>query len=290
MIDYKMDEHILSRIEWIDIAKALGVVLVVLGHTGLPEVFRRWVYIFHMPLFFYISGMFFKPVTLDVAIKKKGKAYLLPYILFSAVFMAMNQLVDFGPQRLLNDMRRIITLRGTFPVLWFLTGLFFVEVIYTAAYQSITKNKEKLVWLSCFAGFCASIANLGGGVENYLIWQSICEGLVFFAAGVYRGKPNKTEMHISTEKCIVELVLTVLYAVAFQKIEIGVVDISQGQMGIPGLNIVMALITRAKQLLRFTDMTVDEVGAAVGMGDANYFSRMFRKVEGISPREYRKQW
>ena len=43
-------------------------------------------------------------------------------------------------------------------------------------------------------------------------------------------------------------------------------------------------------LLRFTDMTVDEVGVAVGMGDANYFSRMFRKVEGISPREYRKQW
>ena len=49
-------------------------------------------------------------------------------------------------------------------------------------------------------------------------------------------------------------------------------------------------ITRAKQLLRFTDMTVDEIGVAVGMGDANYFSRMFRKVEGTSPSEYRKQW
>lgn len=49
-------------------------------------------------------------------------------------------------------------------------------------------------------------------------------------------------------------------------------------------------ITRAKQLLRFTDKTVDEVGNAVGMEDANYFSRMFRKVEGVSPREYRKQW
>ena len=49
-------------------------------------------------------------------------------------------------------------------------------------------------------------------------------------------------------------------------------------------------ITRAKQLLRFTDMTVDEIGVAVGMADANYFSRMFRKVEGSSPREYRKQW
>ena len=49
-------------------------------------------------------------------------------------------------------------------------------------------------------------------------------------------------------------------------------------------------ITRAKQLLRFTDMTVDEIGNAAGMGDANYFSRMFRKVEGSSPREYRKKW
>lgn len=49
-------------------------------------------------------------------------------------------------------------------------------------------------------------------------------------------------------------------------------------------------ITRAKQLLRFTDMTVDEIAASVGMKDANYFSRMFRKVEGSSPREYRKQW
>ena len=49
-------------------------------------------------------------------------------------------------------------------------------------------------------------------------------------------------------------------------------------------------ITRAKQLLRFTDMTIDEIGVEVGMDSANYFSRAFHKVEGISPSEYRKQW
>lgn len=54
--------------------------------------------------------------------------------------------------------------------------------------------------------------------------------------------------------------------------------------------IIAKRITRAKQLLRFTDMTMDEIGDAVGMSDANYFSRTFRKVEGISPSEYRKQW
>ena len=49
-------------------------------------------------------------------------------------------------------------------------------------------------------------------------------------------------------------------------------------------------ITRAKHLLRFTQMTIDEVGCAVGMDGAGYFSRMFKKAEGISPKEYRKQW
>ena len=38
------------------------------------------------------------------------------------------------------------------------------------------------------------------------------------------------------------------------------------------------------------EVSVDEVSVAVGIGDVDYFSRMFRKVEGISPREYRKQW
>lgn len=49
-------------------------------------------------------------------------------------------------------------------------------------------------------------------------------------------------------------------------------------------------ITRAKQLIRFSEMTMDEIAAAVGMNDANYFSRAFRKVEGVSPTEYQKQW
>lgn len=51
-----------------------------------------------------------------------------------------------------------------------------------------------------------------------------------------------------------------------------------------------ARITRAKQLLRFTELTVEAVGAECGMSDANYFSRVFKKLEGISPGEFRKMW
>ncbi len=49
-------------------------------------------------------------------------------------------------------------------------------------------------------------------------------------------------------------------------------------------------ITRAKQLLRFTDMPIESISQECGMSDANYFSRVFRKVEGTSPGEFRKMW
>lgn len=49
-------------------------------------------------------------------------------------------------------------------------------------------------------------------------------------------------------------------------------------------------ITRAKQMLRFSNAPLDAISASCGMGDAAYFSRMFKKIEGITPGEYRKRW
>lgn len=49
-------------------------------------------------------------------------------------------------------------------------------------------------------------------------------------------------------------------------------------------------ITEAKRLLRFSDKTVEEIGILLGIGEPAYFSRVFKKIEGVSPREYRKMW
>ncbi|MBQ7850977.1 MAG: AraC family transcriptional regulator [Clostridia bacterium] len=63
------------------------------------------------------------------------------------------------------------------------------------------------------------------------------------------------------------------------------------QYGSSIVNYLLSLrISRAKELLRFTDLPMEEIGARCGIPDANYFSRAFRKVEGVSPSEYRKLW
>lgn len=49
-------------------------------------------------------------------------------------------------------------------------------------------------------------------------------------------------------------------------------------------------ITKAKQLLRFSEKSVEEIGFEVGLGAPHYFSQTFKSVEGVPPSVYRKQW
>lgn len=49
-------------------------------------------------------------------------------------------------------------------------------------------------------------------------------------------------------------------------------------------------ITQAKKLLRFSDLTIEEIANKCGISDSNYFSRVFKKIEHLSPGEYRKLW
>ncbi|MGN0395597.1 MAG: helix-turn-helix domain-containing protein [Coprococcus sp.] len=49
-------------------------------------------------------------------------------------------------------------------------------------------------------------------------------------------------------------------------------------------------ITHAKQMLRFTDKSIEEIGLECGIGELNYFSRVFKKLEGVSPSAYRRMW
>ncbi|WP_459556190.1 AraC family transcriptional regulator [Lacunimicrobium album] len=53
--------------------------------------------------------------------------------------------------------------------------------------------------------------------------------------------------------------------------------------------LIEARVQRATELLRSTEKNVTEVAMEVGFNDSNYFSRQFRKLMHLSPREYRKR-
>ncbi len=51
-----------------------------------------------------------------------------------------------------------------------------------------------------------------------------------------------------------------------------------------------AKITHAKHLLRFSSHSIEAIAIECGIADANYFARLFKKIEGMSPGEFRKSW
>lgn len=59
--DISVNQH--HRIKWIDIAKAYGIIAIVLGHIVSGTQISHFLYWWHIPLFFIISGIFLKPLA-----------------------------------------------------------------------------------------------------------------------------------------------------------------------------------------------------------------------------------
>ena len=47
---------------------------------------------------------------------------------------------------------------------------------------------------------------------------------------------------------------------------------------------------KAKELLRYSYDSIEEISKNCGINDQNYFSRLFKKIEGMTPNEYKKIW
>lgn len=77
-----MDAISVKRIEWVDVAKGIGIFLVVLGHTSAQ--LRNLIYGFHMPLFFFLSGVVFnrEKYSINDFVKNRFNTLILPYIFF----------------------------------------------------------------------------------------------------------------------------------------------------------------------------------------------------------------
>lgn len=132
------------RVAWIDIYKALCITMVVLGHAASP--FNVFIYMFHIPAFFFISGFTFSTENkkLQRIFINKAKRLLLPFAFANALFYSFHygtqkagisqlfyspeQDAPLSPYSIFNS---IASLTGADPLggaTWFLVTLFFVSL------------------------------------------------------------------------------------------------------------------------------------------------------------------
>lgn len=124
-----------KRYEEIDIAKGLGIILVILGHCVYYGGFTcRWIFSFHMPLFFFLSGIFFKGYSFRQYFEKKFKSMFIPFVFFIIfggcfTFLIPEWRSEIGLKQLLVDVYYGSPSIVKMISLWFLICLAWVEVI-----------------------------------------------------------------------------------------------------------------------------------------------------------------
>ena len=120
----------------IDIAKGLGIFLVVWGHTSAtPE----WISAFHMPLFFFLSGIFFRPnPNWCQFLKSKSRRLLIPYIIYFYICNIFDGILHMLRDQPFNWSDRLLQFWAPHAMagpLWFLLALFWMLCLSNLLWQ-----------------------------------------------------------------------------------------------------------------------------------------------------------
>ena len=150
-----------ERIEWIDIAKSIGILLVVFGHSASPfTTIKRYIFWFHMPFFFFLSGYLYKArYNYWMYFKRKFLHLLVPYISFLILLSIPGYIrlfSDYLQTGSIYDIfyataRKIFggrELTGTFAIFWFVTCLFFTQQVYNFLYTKLSSKKHLFLIIS----------------------------------------------------------------------------------------------------------------------------------------------
>lgn len=211
-----------NRIGYIDMAKGLAIILVIVGHSSfVPHIAKMILYIFHIPLFFFLSGFTLnvrKYETFSGYFLNKWKSLVVPFFLlnifvflFQLFVMYPDQVLSFNilhfiKQLLISDRLHI------YFQLWFLNVLFLAHVFsYFILKKGWNLGQWMIIILSLFV-----LVYLGQKIyekEYYLIWNIdlVPVAMIFILLGVWtKNNLHRLEKYFSVYFLPVVGVLTVL--------------------------------------------------------------------------------
>jgi len=200
-----------SRIIWLDIARALGILLVVFGHvergllsSGILND-KIWsqidfiIYTFHMPLFFYLSGLnVMRSRQKPSFFKRRAKALIIPYIVFSILSGGLQALLASHTNNSLSLQDLGLILLYPIPPFWFL----YVLLIYTAI-VSLWRPGWQMMAIAVLMLLASPLV----GISAFPLFK-ILYFFAFFVAGILFPPPR-----LSTGVGVSALCICVAYSV-----------------------------------------------------------------------------
>lgn len=188
------------RIAWLDIAKGISIILMVIGHTSIPAVFSNFIWAFHMPIFFIASGLStdWNKTGVYSYFIRKIRALMLPFLVYSLTVLLILSSLGW-----VSFFDWLIHGWGGY-ALWFIPVLFlssllaklisliekrllltFVVIALVLASSVLSFFKIQLVWSLSVVPYATALIILGsklsrfsGLIERSRLWQIIPFALI----------------------------------------------------------------------------------------------------------------
>lgn len=194
---------------WVDAAKALALVLVVVGHPVSPAVYTKYIYWFHMPVFFLLSGYLFKPVNgwqdFGAWVGKRCRELLVPYVVYLVLvtlvryLFASSYLYAMGPGFVWNDLQQVALggrlIGGYYTVFWFFPCLLATQILF-ALISLLCRNNSRMVMAAVAAAYLLAHAEAWwmASHPSYPVmvpWNLdvALMAIAYYAAGYFGRKP-----------------------------------------------------------------------------------------------------
>jgi len=180
----------INRYYWLDVTKFIGIFLIVLCHFPISKYTAKFLWTFHVPLFFFISGYSFKETGTRAFLDKLGFRLVLPYVYIYLLTVLLTVLLksDFNSAHIARMILGLFWGTHSYPgfinsALWFLPGLISAQLLYFFLVRRSPLFYFALLGVSVFL-YLKAYLNLFFSVDLALL------GLNFFVAGVLVKKYN----------------------------------------------------------------------------------------------------
>lgn len=235
----------MQRIIWVDIIKCIAIWLMVLGHANLNNnVCNILINAFHMPIFFFASGLFIKQNKLNVHLAKDSKALLQPYFICSLLALSMcwispmlhpelypgiNTFFDIFKHAIIGIfiMEDKVTNYSFLPYgpLWFLPSLFIARLFFQLVIRICT-NKISLILI--ISGLLSIVLYHNTMNYNFLSIDSTFMCYPFLILGYFFNKISLQDF-LNKAKYILVLPLGIIFYLL--SIKNGLVNVDGGIYG-----------------------------------------------------------
>jgi acyltransferase len=237
-----------KRIVWIDTLRGIGITLVVQGHYSSNSFATAYIYSFHVPLFFFVSGYLFRNGRysgyLDI-LKNKVQTRIVPYVFFFLVsyvlqLLRLSSSAGMNPLSLMavDDFRPMFfqqmalllrsngeSLKNINVALWFIPCLLVTELMFYSLHRLTSSDIKKIsAVLVLFA--------LGGYAESIYVHQNLpwaidtaLTALVFYGLGyVYRNSqlPRGIADRGNKRMALFLFVISTIVCILFAKLNVRV--------------------------------------------------------------------